>query len=154
LSASCTGLARIHASRSQAGSGKPATERKGTQKCLLSNADQVRQKVATHGRSPFCSRLAGSSSDRGKCRCLENRWIRFQPVDRLVPPLKITLSPASLVMIRACTYLQILPEYISIRMTVLSRNHKVNGNNLVTQVAMRPVGEYNINSGVSVKISL
>jgi hypothetical protein len=25
----------------------------------------------------------------------ENRWIRFQPFDRLVPPLKITLSPAS-----------------------------------------------------------
>ena len=24
----------------------------------------------------------------------ENRWIRFQPFDRLVPPLKITLSPA------------------------------------------------------------
>ena len=25
----------------------------------------------------------------------ENRWIRFQPFDRLVPPLKMTLSPAS-----------------------------------------------------------
>lgn len=26
----------------------------------------------------------------------ENRWIKFQPLDRLVPPLKITLSPALL----------------------------------------------------------
>jgi hypothetical protein len=30
----------------------------------------------------------------------ENRWIRFQPFDRLVPPLKITLSPAAAAMMR------------------------------------------------------
>ena len=30
----------------------------------------------------------------------ENRWIRFQPLARLVPPLKITLSPALAAMIR------------------------------------------------------
>lgn len=30
----------------------------------------------------------------------ENRWIRFQPFDRLVPPLKITLSPAMAAMTR------------------------------------------------------
>jgi hypothetical protein len=33
----------------------------------------------------------------------ENRWIRFQPFDRLVPPLKITLSPAAAVMIRSAS---------------------------------------------------
>ena len=33
----------------------------------------------------------------------ENLWIRFQPFDRLVPPLKITLSPAVTEMIRSAS---------------------------------------------------
>ena len=54
-------------------------------------------------RSFFSSRSiaflprGGSKADGSRKMSMssENRWIRFQPFDRLVPPLKMTLSPAA-----------------------------------------------------------
>ena len=38
---------------------------------------------------------AKASGSRKMSMSSENRWMRFQPLERLVPPLKIILSPAS-----------------------------------------------------------
>ena len=56
---------------------------------------------SARGRSPFLPR-GGSNAvgSRKMSMSSENRWIRFQPFDRLVPPLKMTWGPAACSMMR------------------------------------------------------
>jgi hypothetical protein len=44
-----------------------------------------------------------ASGSRKMSMSSEKRWLRFQPLDRLVPPLKMSLSPAARSMIRSAS---------------------------------------------------